>query len=120
VRRQDRGDEPVTAPGDRFDETRCLCRIPERLAQPADGCVQASVEIDERAFGPQPDNQLLARDDLAGFFEQRLKNAKGLLLQLDPNALLPQFPSIHIQLEWAKSKDSLCFGPQHGPDYITP
>ena len=65
-----RGDEAVTAAGQRLDIAGTGGGIAERLAQLVYGRVQAVVEIDEGVGGPEFLAQLFAGDYLAGAVKQ--------------------------------------------------
>ena len=98
-----RSDESVAAAGQRLDEPRHIGRVPERIAQPANGSIQAVLEIDECLRRPQSLPQLLAGDEFAGTIQQRLENLKRLIGEIDPDAGLPQLARAQIQLETRQS-----------------
>jgi hypothetical protein len=68
--------------------------------------VQAAVEIDYRAIGPEAPDEVLAGDHLSRIFQQRRQDLKRLLLKAKPDAVLAQFGGGHIHLEGVKP-DSL-------------
>ena len=53
LRRDHRGDRPVSSPLQRLDEARVVGLVPERPAQPVDRAVQPAVEVDEGLVGPE-------------------------------------------------------------------
>ena len=55
-------DEPIAAPRQRLDESRCRRRIAEGFTKSLDGRVQAVLEIDERVFRPELVTQVVACD----------------------------------------------------------
>jgi len=57
------------------------------------------IEIDKSVGGPDFLLQLFPRDHLARIFQQNLKNLQGLLLKLDLDALLAQFPGAQVHFE---------------------
>jgi hypothetical protein len=95
--------ETVTAARDGLDEPWIFSRVPERLPQLCNRSIQAALELDKRVFRPERGTKSLARHHLAGAREQQTKNTVGLVLQLDPNAALPQFRSLSIQFEAAET-----------------
>ena len=81
-------DEPIATPRDGLDERRVVRIVAERSAQAFDGGVQAVLEVDERAVGPETLPQLVARDDVAGPLEHQPENLERLLLQTHARAPL--------------------------------
>jgi len=103
----DWGDESVATTRHRLDEPRCIRRVSERIAQPANGGIQAVFKVDECFRRPQSLPQLLPCDELAGTLEQRLENLKRLIGQVDPDAALPQLTRAQVQLERAEADQSI-------------
>ena len=102
--RDARAREPGRAAArDGLDEPWIFSRVPERLPQLCNRSIQAALELDKRVFRPERGTKSLARHHLAGAREQQTKNTVGLVLQLDPNAALPQFRSLSIQFEAAET-----------------
>ena len=58
--------EPVAAPGQRFDKPRVVGGVAQRLAQLIDRRIQAAVEIDEGIGGPGAGAKLFPSHHLAG------------------------------------------------------
>src|SRR5262249_51095843 len=98
-RPDDRRDESIAAPRHRLNEARVLGWIAQRVAQFLDGAVQTSVEVDERVRGPEALPQLVARDEVAGPFEQQQQDLNGLLGEPDLQPLLAQLTRSEVQLE---------------------
>jgi len=88
--RQRGGNPPVPAPRQRLDVARRLCVVAERRAQPLDGGVEAVLEVHERAVGPEPIAELVARHDAAPAGEQQPEDLERLLLQPDARAAFHQ------------------------------
>jgi hypothetical protein len=57
------------------------------------------IEVDDRVLSPESQLQLFSGDDLARMFEQDRKNFKGLALDLDPLASLPELSALQVGLE---------------------
>ena len=95
----DRRDEPIAAPGHRFDEPRRRRVLAERLAQAFDRGVEAVIELDERVVGPQLLPQLLTRDHLTGAIEQRRRGSAGAGRSPKPRPPLAQLARADVQLE---------------------
>ena len=66
IRGLDGGNEPIAAACDCFHVARCLGGIVQHLAKPRNRRIQAAVEIDEGALGPEACAQLFARDHFSG------------------------------------------------------
>jgi hypothetical protein len=88
-----------------------LSGIVQGLAEFADRCPQAVIEINERAaLRPQSAPKLLARHHLARAFEQKGQNLKRLVLNLDSELVLSKFPGPEVGFKSAKSNDSMLCG----------
>jgi hypothetical protein len=85
----DHSDEAISAAVQRFHESGTLGIIAERGAQAFDRRVQPVLEVDERAVRPQPASELLTRQNFCRPFEQDRQQLEWLILQADPNAVLP-------------------------------
>src|SRR5204862_5207471 len=77
-------------------------RIAQREPQPVDGGIEAAFEVDKGVFRPEPPMQLFPSDHCAWFFEQGAQDLQRLRLQLDADALFPQFPGIDFELEYSE------------------
>jgi hypothetical protein len=64
------------------------------------------LEIDERARGPEPLAQLLARDEIARPLQQQRQDVKGLSRKAEAHARLPELTGAEIQLEDAELNDA--------------
>src|SRR6185503_17082517 len=107
-------DEPIPTPRDRLDERRLVRIVAKRGAQALDRGVQAVLEVDERALGPETLTQLVTGDDLAGPLEHEPEDLERLLLQAHPRAAVSrnavaafleaaQFTRPHVELEVSES-----------------
>ena len=76
----DWGDESITAPGHRLDESGRRGRVAEQLPEFVDDDVEAGVEVDKRLAWPERLLKRLARDQLAGPRHQHAENLPRLLL----------------------------------------
>jgi hypothetical protein len=65
------------------------------------------IEVDKSVGGPDSLLQLFPRDHRAWIFQQNLKNLQGLLLKLDLDALLAQFPGANIHFVDAEANRGL-------------
>ena len=87
----DRHQKAVTPPGDGLNKTRVLRAVSQCVPKPADGGIEAVIEIDKSVGGPQTGPQLVPRDHLAGPFQQQGQNLERLFLQFDSGAVAPKF-----------------------------
>ena len=98
-------DEAVAAPRHRLDEARLERVVAERHAQPPDGGVDAVLEVDRRAVGPQPALDVLARDHAAGVLHEQGQDLERLLLQADRLAAATDLVPAHVDLDAADAND---------------
>ena len=70
-------------------------------------------KVDEGVGRPQSLSQILSCDELAGTVQQCLENLKRLIGKIDPDATLPQFARVQIQLEGAEA-DEIALGQAGG------
>jgi len=82
------GQEAISAPGLRFDESRRISRVAQRLPQFLHGTVQALVEIDKRILVPESLAQPLAGNNFARLFQQQHQDQKWFFPELDADAVL--------------------------------
>jgi hypothetical protein len=106
-------DEPIAPPGERLDKSRHIGRIPERITQPANGSIQAVLEINERVRRPQSLSQFFAGNEPSRTIEKRPEKLKWLFGEVDPDASLPKLARTQIQLECAKANGRI-WGRAHG------
>ena len=78
--------------------------VAECGAETLHGRVEAVLEIDERAIGPEPLLQLLARHDPAWTLEHHPQYFERLFLQPQAGRAVPQLPRAEVQLELPKTK----------------
>ena len=79
--------------------------VAQRFAQLPHRAIEGQIEVDERVGGPEPLPQLLARDDVAGMFQEQLQNLKRLIGQPNLDAAFSQLSRPEIGLEQSKSDD---------------
>ena len=87
---------------DRLDEAWHFRFITKGHPQPAHGCIETVLEIDERAARPQPATELVPRDDITRPLEQSREDFERLILQRDSDAALAQLSRPHVHLEGAE------------------
>jgi hypothetical protein len=95
-------DEAIAAPRDGLDESGCIGRVTEGVAQSLDRGVQPVFEIDECVGRPEAIAQLFPCDRLSPAFEQHCQDAKGLLAKINRRPVPAQLPGARVQLELAK------------------
>src|SRR5207237_10568027 len=78
-----RREEAVAASGHSFYKSGVLCRVTERVPQPADCCIQAVIDIDEGICRPELLLQFFAGHYLAGIPGERSSALKGVTWYLD-------------------------------------
>jgi hypothetical protein len=96
-------DEAVATMRNGFNVAWILRGVTKDMPQAIDRNIQAVLEIDECAGGPNAFHEFFAADDLTGAFEQSHQYVEWLILNPEPYAMLSQlfFPS--IQFEGAES-----------------
>ncbi len=99
----DGGDEAVAAAGEGFDEARVARLIAQGFADAVDGGVDAVVEVDEGAVGPEGAGYFIAGEDFVGSLEQHQQDLEGLDVELDADALLAQLAGGGVGLEDAEA-----------------
>ena len=65
------GSSTCTPARNRFDELRLDRIVTKSSPETLDGGIEAVLEIDKCAVGPQPTTDVLSSNDLAGPFEQK-------------------------------------------------
>ena len=105
--------EAITAARHGLDEARVVGGIAERLAEPADGVIQAVVELDEGVGGPQRCLQLIARDHLHGR-SSRSAGPERPVGKLYPPPVFPQFARLEVDLKDTEAERSTAGGGRHG------
>ena len=82
-------------------------RISKRLPQPVYRCVQPTFKIDEGVVRPEPRFQLIARDNLAGPFQQGVQEGEWLVGQALLPVTVPQVTGPRIQCERAEANPAV-------------
>jgi len=98
-------DKPVSAPRQCLDKPGIVGGVAQRLAQFVDRRVQAVIKIDESIGRPDRRAQLFPGYYLAGMLQQQREHMEGLLLKLDPYALLAQFARPQVKLKRSEVQD---------------
>ena len=98
--------EPVAATRQRLHEPWALGRIVQGSTELVDCCVEANVEFDKRAGGPNRLAQVLTRHHFAGVLQEQGQDPKGLLLQPDLDPALAQLACVKINLEHSEPHHS--------------
>ena len=106
-------DEAVAAPRQSLDVAGFVGRLAQRVAQLLDGAVQAGVEINKSVAGPKLLVQFLACHDLAGMLEQEREHLEGLVLELQPNAVLAQLTRTQVHVKRVESRTAASVGSFH-------
>ena len=99
----DRSDKTITVPIDCFYESGTVGRISQSIAHLFDRVVQALIKADIYIGRPNFLPELLPRDDLASTVNEKRKDSKWLVLQLDLNACLVQFARRQVELKYAEA-----------------
>ena len=100
---RDGRDEAIPAFGNGFDIKRLAGGVAQGFAQFHDRCIQAVVEIDKRAGGPERPLQVFAGNQFPGMFQQEDQDAEGLITNLGGRAVPAQFVVAHVYLEDAET-----------------
>ena len=90
----------------RLDIAWAIGRVSQRRSQLGHGLVQAAIEIHKRVGWPELFSQLFAGHHFSGMFQKEGEYLKRLLLQLDPNAVFPQFGGAQVNLKNSKTSGS--------------
>src|SRR5438552_18538482 len=98
--------ESVAATRQRLHEPWALGRIVQGSTELVDCCVEANVEFDKRAGGPNRLAQVLTRHHFAGVLQEQGQDPKGLLLQPDLDPALAQLACVKINLEHSEPHHS--------------
>src|SRR5262249_55592341 len=86
-----------------FDVTRSFGCVAEGVAQFLNGVVKSRVEVHEGIRGPEFLTEFLASDQVTGTFEQMGEYLERLVLQLQANAVLPQFTRTQVHIKGAEA-----------------
>lgn len=97
-------DEPIAFAGKSLNEDWRVGRIAEHLTQLLYRRIQAFVEVDIGAFGPEPLLQILAGDDLSWTFQQESEYLERLLLKRHGHATLADLSRSEVNLKDAESQ----------------
>jgi len=73
------------------------------LADAVDGGVDAVVEVDEGAVGPEVGGDLFAGEEFAGVGEEEGEDLEGLRVELDADALAAELAGGGVGLEGAEA-----------------
>ena len=101
-----RHQKPVPAPRQRFNITRGLPGIVQRLSQPLDGRIDTVLELDDGPVGPESVMQFLPRNHFAGVLQQHRQDLDGLIGKPDLDSVSTKLSRSQIQLERAKAEES--------------
>jgi hypothetical protein len=91
--------EPIALARHGFDEAGILRVVLQRGAQLLQSGIQAPLEIDVGPFRPQRLAKLFSPDNLPILLEQHRQDAKGLFLELDPDALAAEARPSQVRLK---------------------
>lgn len=76
-----------------------LVAVSEQGAEAADGAVDAALEVDKGAFGPERLAHLLAGDQAAGMGEQQLQQPQGLRGSVQRFAVFEKLAGVEVEQE---------------------
>src|SRR5262245_9695280 len=99
----ERADKAISTTRQSFDVAGSFRRFSEDVAQPFDRTVQACVKINESISGPEPLAEFIACDDVTRAFQQKDKDAKGLVLKLQADTVFMDFARAQIHGEDIKT-----------------
>ena len=95
----DGGNKAITVSRQGLNEARTPPGIAQGFAQAHHGVIHSVIKINERFAGPETFAKLITGDYLAGFFQKYRENLKGLLGQLQTQAVLAYFKRLEIDLK---------------------
>jgi len=94
----------------RLDEGGIVGGIAKRFAQPFNGGIQSSLEINKRILVPQSRAQLFPAYHFARVFQQLEEYLAGLLLKFQFHPLLAKLRGSQIKLKYAEAIDGTVLG----------
>ena len=95
----DRDQEAVAAARESLDVARLFRVVRERDANLVDREIDAMFKIDEGGIGPEMEPNFFARNDRAGAFGEKLKQAEGLRLQSDESAIFAKLTGRWVEFK---------------------
>jgi hypothetical protein len=109
-------DEAVADAREGFDEARPHGVVAQDRAQPLDGGVDAVLEVDRRAVGPQALPDVVTGHHVARAIEHQRQELEALFLQPHGRRPAPHFAEPQVDLDIAKPYN--CRG--HGSEVLCP
>src|ERR1700730_2850654 len=88
--------EAITPMWKGLNETGLIRLVPQSVAEPVDGLVQAAFEVDEGIVRPQSLCELVPCHHLARALQQQHQHLERLLLQLHSQAMAAQLAGLSI------------------------
>jgi hypothetical protein len=116
----DRRDEAIALTGNRLDERGGVRRIAQRLADLADGGINARLDVDEDIFAPQAIDDVGAEYELTAALDEQNEKVHGLALEPDTPPLAAQLVASDVELEVAKAKRLVGIERSHCPGWQFP
>ena len=101
----ERADEAVADAGEGLDEARLRRVVAEDGPEPLHHRVDAVLEVDRGAVGPQPLADVLAGDDVAGAIEHQRQQLERLFLQPDGIGAATHLAQAHVDLDATELHD---------------
>jgi len=101
---RDRRYKAISASRDSFNEAGVVRVLVDCGTQFLENYVQASVEVNECALRPEPLSQFFTADDISGVLQEQDKNAKGLVLNFDAEAIPRQSALGYVRLKQAEAE----------------
>ena len=96
----------MAAPGNGLDEARGCRGVAKRVANPIDCDVDAVLEVDERAVGPERGPHLLSGHQFPGAREEQTEGHRRLLRQPHLASVLAERARRRVELEDTPSDDA--------------
>src|SRR5260370_42370381 len=92
----DLADEAISSPLQRFHVAWLVRRIPQRIPQPFNRCVDAVIELYDGVVRPEFLANLLAQHHLAGMRHEHQQDSEGLFLEPDLDAVVAQLSGANV------------------------
>jgi hypothetical protein len=99
-----RYEKSISAPGQRFDETRRIRIVSKSLAYSPDAKIQTQIEVYESLIAPDLLVNLVPGNDLPALLCEQAEHLEGLRRQFYRIAILPQFAVLQVDFEGTKAQ----------------
>src|SRR5581483_5923245 len=98
------GNETVSSPRKRFNETRTARRVAKRFSNLVDRSIQAVIEVSKGIRRPKLLPEFLSQNCFAGSLEQEDEYCKRLVLEAESSSLFAQFVSVQVNFKDAEAR----------------